>query len=117
MSGSAFSLSAVFPARAFAVVRGEPVIGGLHGAARHHFCPHCMSWLYTQPNGIEAFVTVRPTMLDDSRWFTPFIETWTSKKLPWVFTPAVHSFPEFPAAEDYEALTLQYAGWLDYPAW
>ena len=29
----------------FKVTSGEPVIGGLHGATRHYFCPHRMSWV------------------------------------------------------------------------
>ncbi|MDP3174465.1 MAG: GFA family protein [Phenylobacterium sp.] len=37
MTSSAFSLSAAIPADGFAVVQGEPVIGGLHGASRHYF--------------------------------------------------------------------------------
>ena len=48
-------------------------------------------------------------MLDDPSWFTPFIETWTSEKLPWATTPAVHSFATLPAFEDYEGLTKEFA--------
>lgn len=39
MSGSAFSLTALFPAEGFRVTRGAPVPGGLQGATRHEFCP------------------------------------------------------------------------------
>jgi len=39
MSSSAFSLTAMWLASAFAVTNGEPVIGGLHGNdVRHFFC-------------------------------------------------------------------------------
>ncbi|TIW64275.1 MAG: GFA family protein, partial [Mesorhizobium sp.] len=75
MSASAYSLSAAIPSEAFAVTEGEPVIGGLHGASRHYFCPHCMSWMFTRPEGLDWFVNLRPTMLDDPGWFTPFVET------------------------------------------
>ena len=92
MTSSAFSLSAAFLSESFAVTKGEPVIGGLHGPTRHYFCPYCMSWMFTRPEGFDWLVNVRSTMLDDPRWSTPFIETWTSEKLPWVTTPAVHSF-------------------------
>lgn len=109
MSASAFSLSAAIPSAGFAVTKGEPVIGGLHGAARHYFCPHCMSWMFTRPEGMDWFVNLRPTMLDDPRWFSPFIETFTSEKLPWATTPAVHSFEKFPAFEAYEGLTRDFA--------
>src|SRR3546814_32330 len=39
MTASAFSLSAAIPTQGFRVTSGEPVIGGLHGTARHYFCP------------------------------------------------------------------------------
>ena len=109
MSSSAFSLSAAIPSEGFQVTQGEPVIGGLHGDIRHYFCSHCMSWMFTRPPGMDWFVNLRPTMLDNPRWFRPFIETYTSEKLPWASTPAVHSFETFPAFEDYEWLTKTFA--------
>jgi hypothetical protein len=30
-----------------------------------------MSWMFTTPEGLDAFVTLRPTMLDDPSWFQP----------------------------------------------
>lgn len=104
MSASAYSLSTAIPSDGFEVTEGEPVIGGLHGA-----CPHCMSWMFTRPEGLDWFVNLRPTMLDDPGWFTPFVETWTSEKLPWATTPAVHSYAALPAMEEYEALTAEFA--------
>jgi hypothetical protein len=109
MSASAYSLSAAIPSAGFEVTQGEPVIGGLHGEIRHHFCPHCMSWMFTRPPGMNRFVNLRPTMLDDPSWFSPFIETYTCEKLPWASTPAVHSFDKFPPFEDYERLTKEFA--------
>ena len=52
-------------------------------------------------------------MLDDCAWFTPFIETYTSEKLPWVTTPGVHGFEKFPAFKAYEDLAKEYAAQLD----
>ena len=72
MTGSAYSLSAAIPSDGFRVTAGEPVIGGLHGATRHYFCGHCMSWLFTRPEGMDWFVNLRPTMLDEPGWFEPF---------------------------------------------
>ena len=113
MTASAYSLSAAIPAAGFAVTQGEPVIGGLRGAQAHHYhCPHCMSWMFTRAEGMDAFVNVRPTMLDDARWFAPFIETYVSERLPWAATSAVHSFPEFPNVDDYPALIQAYAAWV-----
>ncbi len=109
MTGSAFSLSAAIPSDGFMVIAGEPVIGGLHGATRHYFCPHCMSWLFTRPEGIDWFVNIRTTMLDEPASFPPFIETFTSEKLPWATTSAKHSFETYPPFEDYEGLTAEYA--------
>jgi len=109
MSASAYSLSAAIPGDGFEVTRGEPVIGGLHGASRHYFCPHCMSWMFTRPEGLDWLVNMRPTMLDDPSWFTPFIETWTSEKLPWATTAAVHSFAALPAFDEFEGLTRDFA--------
>ncbi|RVC46027.1 MAG: GFA family protein [Mesorhizobium sp.] len=109
MSASAYSLSAAIPSEAFAVTEGEPVIGGLHGASRHYFCAHCMSWMFTRPEGLDWFVNLRPTMLDDPGWFTPFVETWTSERLPFAATPAVHSYAALPAMEEYGALMAEFA--------
>ncbi len=109
MSASAYSLSTAIPSEGFLVTQGEPVIGGLHGEVRHFFCSHCMSWMFTRPPGMDWFVNLRPTMLDDPSWFRPFIETFTREKLPWASTPAVHSYATFPAFEDYEGLTKEFA--------
>jgi hypothetical protein len=109
MTGGPYSLSAAIPWQGFEVTQGEPVIGGLHGDTIHHyFCPDCMSWLFTKLEGVDWFVNVRATMLDDTSWFTPFIETWTSEKLPWATTPAKHSYAGLPAMEEYEGLTKEY---------
>jgi hypothetical protein len=108
MSASAFSLSAAIPTAGFEVVSGEPVIGGLRNAdLRHFFCPKCMGWMFTR--FMPEFVNVRVTMLDDASWFTPFMETWTSTKLPWASTPAVYRYAEFPPAEEYGKLTTEFS--------
>ena len=109
MSASAFSLSAAIPAEGFFVTQGEPVIGGLHGSSRHYFCPHCMSWMFTRPEGLDFFVNLRPSMLDDPSGLAPFIETYTSEKLAWATTPAEHSYEKYPPMEDYEKLIGAYA--------
>ncbi|EIM29721.1 GFA family protein [Microvirga lotononidis] len=108
MTASAFSLSALYPSGNFEVIEGEPVIGGLHGATRHFFCAHCMSWLFTRPDGMDEFVNVRTTMLDEAASLAPFIETWTREKLPWAVTPAIHSFESLPSIEQYPALVAEF---------
>ena len=110
MSASAFSCSAAIPSRGFEMIEGEPVIGGAHGDDTNHYhCPHCKSWMFTRAVGMDQFVNIRPTMLDDAGWFAPFIETYTSTKLPWAATGAVHGFEEFPPMEAYEDLVKAFA--------
>jgi hypothetical protein len=109
MSASAFSLGVAIPSEGFSVIQGETVIGGLHGANRHYFCPHCMSWIFTRAHGIDKFVNLRPTMLDDASWLVPFIETCTKDKLPWAVTGAVYSFESSPPAAEWAGLMTEYA--------
>jgi hypothetical protein len=109
MTASAWSLSGAWPAEQFEVIAGEPVIGGLHGATRHYFCGHCMSWLFTRPEGFDAFVNVRTTLLDMPPADPPFFETWTSEALPWAKTGATHSFETFPPPESFEPLIAEFA--------
>ena len=109
MSSSAFSLSALIPASGFTVTQGCPVIGGLQGVDRHYFCPHCMSWLFTRPHGIDEFVNVRAALLDNASGYVPFMETWTREKLPWASTPAVESYAQLPEPHEFARLMQAYA--------
>jgi hypothetical protein len=109
MTASAFSLSVAIKSVGFSILKGQPTIGGLHGATRHYFCPHCMSWMFTRPEGMDDFINLRVTMLDDVSWFTPFIETWTREKLSWAVTSALHSFETLPTYEDYAFLVEEYS--------
>jgi hypothetical protein len=112
MSSSAFALTALCPASGFAVTKGDPVIGGLHGAdVRHFFCGHCMTWMFSRPAPLPDVVNVRPTMFDDRDWFVPFLETYAKTKLPWVRTGAVRSFEHFPAMDTFDALREEYVAW------
>ena len=109
MTGAPYALSAAIATAGFAIIQGEPVIGGLRAAGGHNFCPHCMSWVFTRPAALDFFVNIRPTMLDDPSDFAPFLETYTSEKLAWVTTSAPHSFAKFPSMEAFEALMDAYA--------
>lgn len=111
MTASAFSLSALYSSAAFEVIEGEPVIGGLHGVTRHFFCPHCMSWLFTRPEGLDEFVNVRSTMLDDAGLFPPYVEMYAGEKLPWAAPSAVHSFEADPSDEQFMELVAEFADW------
>lgn len=58
---------------------------------------------------MDWFVNIRITMLDDPSRLVPFVETWTSEKLPWATTPAVHSFETLPPLDTYEGLIKEFA--------
>jgi hypothetical protein len=109
MSSSAFSSSLAIPSAGFQILSGQPVVGGLHGPSKHMFCDFCMTWMFTRPEGLDAFVNLRPSMLDDASWFVPFIDTYTEEKLPWAQTPAVHSFPRVPEVTAYGGLISAFA--------
>jgi hypothetical protein len=109
MTASAFSLSTLYLSKGFTVTAGNPVIGGLHGPTRHYFCGHCLSWLFTRPEGMEELVNVRASLMEDAQSFRPFIETYTDEKLPWAMTPAVHSFSQFPPLEQLPTLLAEFA--------
>jgi hypothetical protein len=111
MSASAFSLSVAIPADGFAVIAGEPTIGGLHGATRHYFCPHCMTWMFTRPEGMDWFVNLRTTMLDNAGMLPPFVETYTAEKLPFAQTGALHSFETLPPMDAWNGLMQEYSTW------
>lgn len=109
MSASAFSLSLAIPAEGFTVTAGEPVIGGIHGATRHYFCPRCKSWLFTRPEGLDELVNMRAMMLDEHRWFVPFVEFWAEEKLPWASTSATRSYAREPEESEFDGLLADYA--------
>lgn len=109
MTASAFSLSLAVPAQGFAVTAGDPVIGGLHGATRHYFCPRCKSWMFTRPEGLDDIINLRTSVLDDHGWFSPFVEFWTKEKLPWATTPAVHSYASEPEFAEFSTLIEDFA--------
>jgi hypothetical protein len=110
MTSSAFSLTLTVPSEGFEVVEGDPVTGGLRGPEAHHFhCDQCKSWVFTRAEGMDWFVNLRPSMLDDHGWFEPYIEVWTSEKLPWASTSAARSYPTQPEYDDYEEIMKLYA--------
>jgi hypothetical protein len=109
LSASAFSLSEMIPVDGFRLTEGEPVVGALHGPSRYLYCPYCLNWLFTRPEGLDAFIMVRATLFDDCADFAPFIETMTKDKLAWATTPAAHSFDTFPGEADFPELIRAFA--------
>ena len=111
MSGSAFSLSSLYPADRFAVSAGEPVRGGVGTGPSHMFCAKCMSWLFTVPEGLEQFVNVRSVMFDDASDHRPFMETYTADRLGWASAGAELGFETMPADDQFPRLLADYAAW------
>ncbi len=111
MASSAFSLSSLYDADRFAVTRGEPVLGGLKGATRHYFCPSCMTWLFTRPDGMDAFVNVRSTMFEEPARHRPFVDTYLQEALPGIETGAIQRFDGLPGEDQFGPLMGSYAQW------
>jgi hypothetical protein len=110
MSASAFSLTLTLPGDGFEVIAGNPVIGGTHHPQQHQYhCPRCKSWVFTRAEGFDWFVNLRPTMLDEHHWFAPFVDLWTSEKLPWAETRATRSYETVAAADEWPALMQAFA--------
>ena len=110
MSASAYSLTVTVPADGFEVTKGAPVLGGLKGPVSHHYhCPDCLSWMFTRAEGFDWFVNLRPSMLDDHRWFEPFVDLFAGEGLPWAATGAPHRFEGSPEMEVFQRLMAAYA--------
>ncbi|MCD2472164.1 GFA family protein [Jiella sp. MQZ9-1] len=112
MASSAYSLTMMLPEPGFAITHGATVLGGPKGPrADHHFCPDCLTWVFSRPKRIEGFVNLRSSMLDDTSDVAPFLDTWTSEKLPFAETGAPHRFPQFPPPSDMGPLARAFAEW------
>lgn len=110
MTSSAFSSSVAIPVEGFEVIQGKTALGGMkQDDLPHHFCPDCMTWMFTRPAQLDFMVNVRATLCDDTSWYAPFVETFTSEKMSWVETGAPHAFTEFPGEADMGPLIEAYA--------
>jgi hypothetical protein len=110
MTGSAYSLTLSVPPDGFAVTSGAPVRGGLREGVSHHFhCPDCKSWMFTRIEGLDWFVNLRATMLDDHGWFEPYVELWTDEGFGWAPTGAPHSYGTAPDFAEFDRLMREYA--------
>jgi hypothetical protein len=65
--------------------------------------------MFTPVEGVDTFVNVRPTLLEDRSWFSPFIETMTKEKLAWAQTPALYRFEGFPRVEEFQRLVDEFS--------
>ena len=108
MSASAYSLSVAVSAAGFEVIQGEPVLGG-KDRDMHHFCPNCMTWMFTRPPGFDWLVNVRAPVLDDHLWVVPFLEVYTGRGFAWAGTNAAHSFETEPEPDGWKKLVDAFA--------
>ncbi len=117
MSSSAFALTLTFASHGLEITRGDPVPGGMRSDdLQHNFCDACKSWAFTRVPQF-GLVNVRATLLDDARWFVPYLETYRSTKLPWVEAPAKESYAEFPDPNDFPAVLERYTDWARRRDW
>lgn len=107
LTGSAYSVTGVYPKSGFAVTKGKTVIGALHGEVRHHYCDHCKSWLFTEPPGADV-VNVRTTVLDEPPPTKPFVEIYTAEAFDWALLNAPHCYAEFPPPDDFPKLVAEF---------
>ena len=111
MTASAFALSSLYPAERFELLQGETVLGGAKGDTRHHFCPSCLSWLFTEADAIGPFVNVRSTLIDDPAGHRPFVDVYLAEGMPWVQSGAERGYETMPEESEFEGLTAAYAAW------
>jgi hypothetical protein len=111
MSSSAFSLSSLYPADRFEQLSGATELGGLKGGTRHSFCSSCLSWLWTVPEGLDAFVNVRTTLLARPAEHRPFIDCWLTERVGWASSGARKGYDNVPDPQEFEALAAEYAAW------
>jgi hypothetical protein len=111
MTGGAYSLSSLYGWSDFEVTQGEPVIGGMKAATRHYFCPSCMSWLYTRPEGLDEYVNVRSTLFEEAAAHRPFLEAHCREALPGAGTGAVKRFDTVPEHDAFGPLVAAYKEW------
>ena len=110
LSASAYSLGLALAEHDFEVTRGEPREWdkrGSSGKPSHQYsCPTCAGWTHTRPESERGTLIVRPTTLDDHRWFRPVAQIFVRSALPWANMPAVASFET--QFDDPESLAAAY---------
>jgi hypothetical protein len=96
LSASAFSLGLAVAEGAFALAQGEPrrwTRTGSSGRPSHWFtCDACGTWTHTIAESAAGLVIVRPTSLDEHRWFRPVAQIFTRSALPWARMPVPLSY-------------------------
>lgn len=107
-SASAFSAAISVPADGFEITRCEPETGWNLSDHQHFHCSRCKNWLYLPVSGADI-VNLRATMLDNHRWFAPYVEIFAQNKWPWVSTSARHRFAGMPESQEWGRLMQSFA--------
>jgi hypothetical protein len=98
-TGSAFSLSAVFPDDALTITAGEPerTERVLPDGAKNvsWICSACHSRLHTRREG-RPTLNLRAGTLDDTAWVRPVAQMWVSSAQPWAIVPGILTYDEQP---------------------
>ncbi|WP_430246100.1 GFA family protein [Neorhizobium sp. DAR64861/K0K2] len=112
MSAGPYSLGAIYADEAVTIVSGKTSPIGADPYAGHQGCPHCASWVISRPPVLVDMVVVRSALFEDAAAFAPFVETFTSEKLPFVSLIAPHRFERFPNPSEFPTLMSEYAKWV-----
>ncbi|TLU71407.1 GFA family protein [Lichenicoccus roseus] len=95
LTSSAFSMGLAVDKASFEL-KGEPHRWskvGSSGKESHQFtCPFCTGWTHTETESHPGVVVVRPSTLDDHRWFRPIAQLYTRSAYPWALMPVQFSF-------------------------
>ena len=111
MTGGPYSLGAIYPSAAVTIKAGEVASIGADAQAGHEGCPRCASWVLTRPPGLGDIVVIRSSLFEDAGVFAPFVESFTSERLPFVGPIAPSSYERFPDPTEFPALVSAYAEW------
>src|SRR5258706_8343590 len=86
-SGGPFSSFVVVPTEAFKLLQGSLRFHAspseMGGKTRRGFCPECGSPIMGKPDLVPNLFAIRTAILDDSSWFKPKVDGWTSDTHPW----------------------------------
>lgn len=106
LSGSAFGITVMVDAAAFAEVAGETRRGTLvadSGREKHPVsCARCGSYVWSHSAQRPGCMSVRGGSFDDVDWLEPMAHIWTRSKQRWVVLPP--GVPAFDTVYDTEAV-------------
>ena len=103
MTASAYSLGMAVPRTGFALTHGQPrehaKTADSGATSVRHVCPQCGTWTHTTTESSPDAVVVRPSSLDERRWFRPVTQIFTRSAHPWALLDVPLSYEaEFPSA-------------------